>query len=54
VGTANIDVADARKKALLWEGVAEGKLTQEVMANPEAAINAVVTKLFAEFPARAQ
>jgi hypothetical protein len=53
VGTANIDVADAQKKALLWEGVAEGKLTKEVMDNPEAAVDAVVTKLFAQFPGRA-
>ena len=28
VGTANIDVADAGKKKLLWEGVAEGELTR--------------------------
>ncbi len=53
VGTANIDVVDARKKQLLWEGVAEGKLTKEVMADPGAAINSVVTQMFAQFPGRA-
>jgi Domain of unknown function (DUF4136) len=53
-GTANIDVVDARKKQLLWEGIAEGKLTREVMENPEAAVNAVVTKLFAQFPGQAR
>lgn len=54
VGTANIDIVDASKKALLWEGLAEGKLTKEVMANPEAAISTVVTQLFVQFPGRAQ
>ena len=40
VGTANIDVVDARKRELVWEGVAEGKLTDKVMKDPRAAVNA--------------
>ncbi|MES1262795.1 MAG: DUF4136 domain-containing protein, partial [Peristeroidobacter soli] len=35
-GTANIDVVDAAKKQLVWEGVAEGKITDEMMKNPQA------------------
>ena len=34
VGTANIDLVDARQKKLIWTGVAEGRLTDEVMKNP--------------------
>jgi Domain of unknown function (DUF4136) len=53
VGTANVDVADASKKKLLWEGVAEGELTRDVMKDPQSAVNTVVTQMFAEFPGRA-
>jgi hypothetical protein len=50
VGTANIDVVDARKKELVWEGVAEGKLTEKVMKDPRAAVNLVVTEIYKQFP----
>ena len=50
VGTANIDVVDPSKKKLLWEGVAEGKLTDEVMKNPQAAVDKAVAQMFTKFP----
>jgi len=50
VGTANIDVVDANKKELVWEGVAEGKLTDKVMQDPRGAVNLVVTEIFKQFP----
>jgi len=50
VGTANIDVVDARKKELVWEGLAEGKLTDKVMKDPRAAVNMVVTEIYKQFP----
>jgi Domain of unknown function (DUF4136) len=53
VGTANVDVADASKKKLLWEGVAEGELTDDVMKDPQAAVNQVVMQMFVQFPGRA-
>jgi hypothetical protein len=53
VGTANIDVVDARKKQLIWEGVAEGRITDDAMDRPREAIASVVTQLFARFPGRA-
>jgi hypothetical protein len=53
VGTANVDVVDARKKQLIWEGVAEGKLTDKMMQDPQAAIRAVITEMFTTFPGRA-
>ena len=53
VGTANIDVVDNAKKQLVWEGVAEGRLSDKVMKDPRAAVNAVVTELFKQFPGTA-
>lgn len=53
VGTANIDVVDAERNQLIWEGVAEGRLTEEVMEDPQAAIYSVVEELFRRYPARA-
>ncbi len=52
VGTVNIDVVDAKKKQLVWEGTTEGRLTKEVMANPEAAVNAAVGNIFQQYPTR--
>lgn len=53
VGTANIDVVDAHKKQLIWEGVAEGRISDRAMDRPQEAISSVVTQLFARFPGRA-
>jgi hypothetical protein len=53
VGTANIDVVDAKRKVVVWEGIAEQELTDDVMRNPQPAIDNVVTKMFTQFPGRA-
>jgi hypothetical protein len=52
IGTANIDVVDAHKKEMIWEGVAEGRLHDADMNNPRDAISRVVTQVFAHFPGR--
>jgi hypothetical protein len=52
VGTLNIDVVDAEKKQLVWEGVAEGRVSDEEMSNPKVTINAVVTELMRQYPGR--
>jgi hypothetical protein len=49
VGTANIDIVDGERMQLIWEGVAEGRISQDEMKNPRAAIDAVVTELFQRF-----
>jgi hypothetical protein len=49
VGTANVDIVDAERMQLIWEGVAEGRITREDMKNPQPAIDAVVTELFQRF-----
>jgi Domain of unknown function (DUF4136) len=52
-GTANIDVVDASKKQLVWEGIAEGKITDTMMKNPQATIDTVITDMFANYPVKA-
>jgi hypothetical protein len=52
-GTANVDVVDARRKHLVWEGIAEGRLTEEAFKDPQPAIDEVVRLIFQEFPGKA-
>jgi hypothetical protein len=50
VGTCNIDLVDMQKRQLVWEGLAEGKLTEKAMQDPRGAVNLVVTEIFKQFP----
>jgi len=52
VGTINVDIVDAEKKQLVWEGVSEGRVTEEAMSNPKVTVNAVVTDLMRQYPGR--
>jgi hypothetical protein len=49
-GTLNIDVVDSASRALLWEGIAVGSVSQRMYESLEATIDAVVAKLFERFP----
>lgn len=49
-GTLNIDVADAVRKQLVWEGVVTQAIGQSDYNNPGATIDAAVTAAFAKFP----
>ncbi len=51
-GTLNIDVVDAARKALVWEGVAEARVTKKMRENPGDAIDSAVAEMLAGFPAR--
>ncbi len=53
VGTGNIDIVDARRKMLVWEGIAEGRLTEDMLNNPGPAIASIVSEIFAHYPAKA-
>ncbi len=52
-GTANIDVIDAERSQLVWEGIAEGRVRDEALQNPGPAISALVADLFSQYPAQA-
>ncbi|HEX4972660.1 MAG TPA: DUF4136 domain-containing protein [Steroidobacteraceae bacterium] len=53
VGTANIDVVDAHRKQMIWEGVAQGVVSDEDMDHPQQSISRIVTQVFARYPGRA-
>lgn len=49
-GTLNIDVIDAARKQLVWEGVVSGTVSQKTLDNMQPAIDAAVTAAFAKYP----
>jgi len=53
VGTANVDLVDAKRKQLIWSGLVQAVLTDEMMQNPDKAIHQAVKMMFAKFPATA-
>ena len=50
VGTASIDVVDAARKQLVWEGRAEGRLTDRMLNDPGPAVDKAVADIFTKFP----
>lgn len=51
-GTVNIDVVDATKKQLIWEGISEGTLKKSDLDKPKQAIAEVVGLIFQQYPTR--
>jgi hypothetical protein len=51
-GTLVIDAVDAERDALVWQGVAEGRVKKEHLENPAPAIDAAVSQILAQFPGR--
>lgn len=52
-GTANVDVVDLARKQVVWEGIAEARLTSKMMKDPRTAINNVIAEMFLQYPGRA-
>jgi hypothetical protein len=52
MGTVNIDVVDAQKKQLVWEGIAEGQVHDADKKRPQQAIERVVALVMQQFPRR--
>lgn len=52
-GTINIDMVDARRKQLVWEGVAVGRVTEKQRQDRQAAITAAAVEIFTKYPFRA-
>jgi len=48
-GTVNIDLVDNRVDQLAWEGVAVGRIDDEVRQNLELAVDTVVAEVFTKF-----
>lgn len=49
-GTLSVDLVDAKHKQLVWQGVAEGVVSEEAQRNPGPAIDRVVGEIFSNFP----
>lgn len=52
-GTLYIDLVDAERRQLVWEGSAAGRVTQAALEDPAGAVNSAVAEIFARFPFRA-
>lgn len=52
-GTLNIDLVDAKKKKLVWEAVAVGRVREETLRNLEQAVMEAVPRFFETYPYRA-
>lgn len=52
-GTLNIDIVDAQRKQLVWEGVAVGRVTRKTQEERQTAILAAVAEIFAKYPFKA-
>lgn len=53
VGTINVDLIDAARNQMVWEGVAVGEVTKKHLENREAAIAKAIEKIFSKYPFRA-
>lgn len=52
-GTLTIDLVDAKRKQLVWEGNAVGRVRQSTLDDVEGAVNRVVPQIFEKYPHRA-
>lgn len=52
-GTVNVDLVDARRKQMVWEGVGVGEVSEKKMENEQQAVADAVASIFAKYPFRA-
>jgi Domain of unknown function (DUF4136) len=53
-GTLAIDIVDAAKKQLVWQGVAQARLTEAMLNNPTDTIDSIIGDIFAKYPVPAK
>lgn len=49
-GTLNIDLVDTKRRQLIWEGVAIGRLKDKVPADAKEKVAAIIDSIFSELP----
>lgn len=49
-GTVSIDIVDAERQSLVWQGIADGRVDDKVIENPGKAVETVVKHIFIGFP----
>lgn len=52
-GTVFVDLVDARRRQLVWEGRAVQRVTRAAQEDPAGALDATVSQIFAAYPFRA-
>lgn len=52
-GTLYIDLIDAERRQLVWEGTATGRVTKATREDPAGALDAAVAQIFEQYPFRA-
>lgn len=52
-GTINVDIVDAERNALVWEGIAVGRVANLKPADRDARIDSTILEIFAQYPYRA-
>lgn len=53
VGTLHIDIVDASRDQLVWEGIFDGRAAQQLLDDPRGAADRAVERIFEIFPYRA-
>jgi len=49
-GTIDVDIIDASRNQLVWEGAAAGRVTDSTRRNLQDTVNRAITDIFAQFP----
>lgn len=52
-GTLVVDLVDAKRNQLVWEGIAVDRIREETLRNPQPAVDQAMSQIFAQFPWRA-
>lgn len=52
MGTVGVDIVDAQRMQLVWEGVAVDRVTRSTAENVGPALDSAVREIFRQFPAR--
>ena len=52
-GTLNIDLVDALRKQLVWEGIAVGRMANTKPSQRDTRIDSTIAEIFAQYPHRA-
>lgn len=48
-GSLRIDLVDTRRNALVWQGIAEGRVDDRALRDPAAAVHAAVAEIFQRY-----
>lgn len=51
-GTLTVDIVDAARKQLAWDGTAIGRVREEARKNLQPAVDKVMAQIFEKFPSR--